>query len=256
MESYSFLEHSYIEWLTDRIESGYFKKKGERSRERLKLAAARNLETKGYHEMRVADITHDAGVSDGAFYVYFQDKRDVTLAVMKEFVELLEKSSENSTEKASQATSSAPFEMVRRQNLRYISVGRANAGLMRCILQITDQEAEFDRLVQKMNHDYYLRITKSALKKNEGEGWTEETVLFLAYSLGAMMDEVFRRLVIQPDKYLCAIVAEIAPSDAALADLLSIIWIRVLYPSAIVPEGLSRSAKELMSAIRSSDNAA
>ena len=61
--------------------------RGERARARLKAAALVVLEREGYHRMRIADVTREAGVAQGLFYHYFTDLKSLTLEVLTEFAQ-------------------------------------------------------------------------------------------------------------------------------------------------------------------------
>ena len=61
---------SFTAALRGRLQSDPPKRKGERSRERFKLATAEVLETVGFHAMRVADITDAAASSEGTLVTY------------------------------------------------------------------------------------------------------------------------------------------------------------------------------------------
>lgn len=58
--------------------------KGRTSRERLLSVATSLFAEKGYAGVRIADITEAAGLSPGAFYRYFKDRRDLMLALLQE----------------------------------------------------------------------------------------------------------------------------------------------------------------------------
>jgi AcrR family transcriptional regulator len=55
--------------------------KGERTRQRLIVAARKIFERDGYFDARVADIAAEAGVGHGTFYTYFTSKDDIFVAV-------------------------------------------------------------------------------------------------------------------------------------------------------------------------------
>ncbi len=59
--------------------------RGERARASLKEAALTVLERDGYHKMRIADVTGEAGVAQGLFYHYFKDLKSLTLEVLTDF---------------------------------------------------------------------------------------------------------------------------------------------------------------------------
>ena len=54
------------------------------TRERLVAAARESFANRGFASTRVADIVGLAGTSHGTFYTYFEDKRDVLLALTEE----------------------------------------------------------------------------------------------------------------------------------------------------------------------------
>ena len=60
--------------------------KGEQARKKLKRACLEVLERVGYHEMKVTDVTKEAGVASGLFYHYFKDLKSLTLEVLTDFV--------------------------------------------------------------------------------------------------------------------------------------------------------------------------
>lgn len=54
------------------------------------LAAARtSFAERGYHETTVEDITRAAGVAKGTFYLYFQEKREIFLAIIRDLLDTI-----------------------------------------------------------------------------------------------------------------------------------------------------------------------
>ena len=60
--------------------------RGEAARARLKEATGRVLERVGYRQMRVADVTREAGVATGLFHHYFPDLKTATIEVLRDFM--------------------------------------------------------------------------------------------------------------------------------------------------------------------------
>ena len=58
--------------------------KGRDSRRRLLSAATSLFTERGYAGVRITDITVAAGLSQGAFYRYFKDRRELMLALMQD----------------------------------------------------------------------------------------------------------------------------------------------------------------------------
>lgn len=54
------------------------------------MAAARTIfAERGYHETTVEDITRASGVAKGTFYLYFQEKREIFLAIIRELLDTI-----------------------------------------------------------------------------------------------------------------------------------------------------------------------
>lgn len=231
---------SFVDALALRLEENPPGRKGERTRERVKLATARMLEQLGYHAMRVLDITQEAGIADGLFYFYFKDKSEAALAVLSEFVEFIPPGGA-----AVGNASRTAFETIRETNCRFIRLARANAGLMRCMLQVVDEHPDYSALVQRVNRDWYMRVSRSVIRHYPDGAIDKDAVLLMIYALGSMMDELVRRLVIYPDKNLIKLTERAVPTDKALADALSVIWYRALYPCGQTPKSLRGAAAKL-----------
>jgi AcrR family transcriptional regulator len=226
---------SYIAHLEETLERHPPRQKGQRTRERLKIATARILEQKGYHAMRVADVTEEASVAEGSFYIYFRDKTDASLTVLSDLLEnFFALANRDQGERST-------FEAIRAANRRWISVCRANAGLMRCVLQLGDEEAEFGRLSQRTNRVWYDLVVQG-ISRRRGTS-SQGNTLLAVYMLGGMMDELVRRMIVYPDEGLTDLLARLKADDDAVADAASLVWLRVFYPSEPLPTKLSRPAR-------------
>ena len=230
---------SFIDHLEARLQTDPPKQKGQRTRERLKVATAKVLEQKGYHAMRVTDVTETAQVAEGSFYVYFKDKTDAALTVLTSLLEdffplHIDPPRERSA-----------FDSIRFANRQWIALCRVNPGLVRCILQLGDEAPEFARLAQATNRAWYRRVTASVMRHREG--LQDAPVMLMVTLLGAMMDELVRKLVVYPDPDFIELAAKMGADDAMIADAASVIWLRVLYPDAPPPADLSAKVAEATS---------
>ncbi|WP_461829779.1 TetR/AcrR family transcriptional regulator, partial [Aquifex sp.] len=59
------------------------------TRQRLLEAGKKLFAQKGYHKTTIEDITKEAGVSHGTFYVYFKSKKEFFLELLKQIRELI-----------------------------------------------------------------------------------------------------------------------------------------------------------------------
>lgn len=66
-------------------------KRGEKSRRKLLVAARKLFVERGYHDTRPQDISKEAGVGHGTFYLHFADKRECFISFVDEAQEELQK---------------------------------------------------------------------------------------------------------------------------------------------------------------------
>lgn len=228
---------SYIAYLEARLRDAPPKQKGQRTRERLKIATAKVLEQCGYHAMRVIDITQSAELAEGSFYVYFKDKTEATLEVLTALLEEFFDQHLRTPDRRS------PLEAVIHANRQWIAICRANAGLMRCILQVSDEEPEFARLGQRTNRKWHERVGQSLARHRVEDN--VDCAILTAYMLGSMMDEIVRKLVVYPDPEFEALLTGHGADDNAIADCASLMWLRVLYPEEALPRHIAPLANDL-----------
>lgn len=80
---------SHLHTLTWNAEHSDAPRKRQRTRARLLAATARVMAAKGYVDFRVCDITAEAWMSNGAFYVYFADREEAAREVLSGLVSRL-----------------------------------------------------------------------------------------------------------------------------------------------------------------------
>lgn len=227
---------SFVDYLETELRDAPPKQKGARTREGLKIATAKMMEAKGYHAMRVTDITEAAGVADGSFYIYFRDKKEASLATLSAFL------GEFVDQAAPPEAVGAPFDSIRAANRRWFSLCRANAGLMRCVFQLGDDDDDFAGLVQSTTLDTYLRISRNMPLGNSSVDPTAH--LMAIYFMGSMMDEIVRKLIVFPDREFHKLLPKTGADDA-IADAASLIWIRIFDSTVKPPTELAPLASDL-----------
>ena len=231
---------SFIDFLDHRLRTTPPRQKGLRTRERLRIATARVLDSKGYHALRVTDIAAEAGVAEGSFYVYFKDKTEAALDVLTELLE------EFLIQDVGLGTASeSPFAAIRHANRRWLAFCRANQGLMRGVLQVGDELPRFAKLVQQSNHHWYTHVAASVVKHHPAGSVSAEGALLASYLLGTMMDEIARKLIVYQDRKFVMLLASLRADDDALADAASVLWMRALYPGWPLEGDLPHAAELL-----------
>jgi Bacterial regulatory proteins, tetR family len=232
------VSNSFLTYLETRLAEQPRMSKGERTRERLRIATLQVLNERGYDEMRTLSITEQAGLSEGLFYVYFQSKVDITLDLLTEFFAKFVQLSDRGRQ------ASEPFEAIKIANRRWLHLAIENAGLMRCIFQAGNEVPEFAALISKANKTWNT-IAVNALKKHR-PGKRKSAMMLPVYMLCGMMDELVRKLVVYPDPELIALIEANGSDYDAVADVATVIWYRVLYVDDQVPEKMSNLTQQLM----------
>lgn len=74
--------------------------RGRQSRQRILDAAEKVFGEKGYFPASITDITREAGVAQGTFYVYFKSKRDVFVEVLESLGHLIRKATRAALDRA------------------------------------------------------------------------------------------------------------------------------------------------------------
>jgi TetR/AcrR family transcriptional repressor of nem operon len=214
---------SFRDWVESRQREAGLRRKGERTRDRIRLAAVELLNEVGYRDMKVSDVCDRAEVSPPVMYLYFQNKLALTEDVLRDFLENF------MTRSTSGSASRTPYEAIYDANLRWLASARANAGLLRCLLQVSDEVPELAELFARANHSWYARVAQSVTHRFPAAAPEQPAITLAVYALGGMMDELSRKLFAMRDPHLLALTDAVASSDEALARFLSVLWHRALY---------------------------
>lgn len=203
-------------------------RKGDRTRSSLKQAAVEMLNERGFRDMRVIDVCERAGVSKATFWVYFTDKMALTTELLKEFIEdIILKLGKGSRPRTA-------YEAIYDANFVWIANIRANPGLMRCLLQLSDEVPEFAQLHDEADAALIARFSAS-MKKRFGEkmnlGPHFEVTL---YALYGMMDSFTRSLISPHGSRLKDMVETAGFDDEQIAGFLSDLWFKALFGEQVV----------------------
>ena len=195
-------------------------KKGERTRNRIKISVAKLLNVISYSDLRVVDICNEAKIAPGTFYIYFENSSIVVEQVLSEFIDMY-------FEIISQIHSDDPFESIHLANMAYLENARTNPGLTRCVFGMRIDYPEFSKLHQEANSKLYSRIAKNVTKHVSG---TDYEVSYIAvHAMGSMMDEVAGRIAFNDGPYMGEIFGAEGVDDEGYCECLSVIWYRTLY---------------------------
>lgn len=209
----------YAQVLTAELEAAQDLKKSDRTRMRITAAAAQVLEEQGYHAMRVADACTIAEVSQGTFYLYFKNKNEVACAVLHDFnqrgLALL----------AEQGPSSSPWRSIHSTTLSIARIYSQNPGLMRSLWQIDDETPEFGEILRDANAVWIRTVAQSITRRCGVGAEGSQKALFMAYALGAMVDQFLISLFVTRDPH----VGELGLGVEQAAEMLSVMWFRAAF---------------------------
>jgi AcrR family transcriptional regulator len=183
----------------------------------------------GYREMKVADVCARAGITPPVLYLYFDTKTALTTDVLEEFLDRF-------IATAGTGSGQSAYQAIYQANLRWITLARANAGLMRCLLELSAEEPAFAKLFAKASDAWYRRIADSVIRRFPGAAADRPAITLAVHALGGMIDEVTRKLFSGRPTELTRLVGTVAPGNDALAHFLSVLWYRALY-AAEPPRG-------------------
>ncbi len=162
--------------------------RGEATRQRLLAAAEELFGTRGYHATSITDITRQAGVAQGTFYLYFPSKRAI-------FAELVRERSRALRHAIRQATAGLTdrLEIERVGFLTFFDFIRKHEGIYRIVNQ-----AEF--VDRRLFQWYYRHFAKgyaaglqAAMESGQIEPGHSEV---LAYCLMGIADFIGMRYVL------------------------------------------------------------
>ena len=200
-------------------------RKGERTRLRLLAATAALLQDEFVHTLRIGDICHSAGVSPGTFYLYFDDKMEVTVAMLTGFAQHVFDHLDSTARTAADLQDS-----IHATTLAYVREFAMNRGLFRALMQMTEASARIESVYQKLNHRWNMRTARAiARRRGCAEGPSEADIL-RAFALGGMVDEFLANVYVRRDPVL----VERLQSPEEVARLLAGLWLDAL------PEGCRR----------------
>jgi AcrR family transcriptional regulator len=196
--------------------------KGERTRERLIVAARKIFERDGYFEARVADIAGEAGVGHGTFYTYFTSKDDVFVAVAQLVTDAL-------FQAYTLPHGLGAVQRIHETNRRYVERYEENA----IMLGLLDQVAPTSPPLREMRlgiRRHFAERLEAAIARMNHLGKTAEPRLdpFAAgIALGSMVDQIC---------YQWFVMGEPFQRDVML-ETFDQIWIRALGLSGDDEEG-------------------
>jgi AcrR family transcriptional regulator len=193
--------------------------KGTRTRRALLDATQRLLERDGFHALKVSEIAPEAGLSPGIFYTYFEDKNQVALEVFREVV------AKDEAIIYAESGPADPFDAVLQHMRLYVQQMLSEGAMPKAILQMLDALPEARAIWHEYSSRIARRIASGLEKRAPGTVADEAARIIYAHAAQAMCDT----LLINMKSYKHADYQPIAGDMERIAQVLSIIWFRMLY---------------------------
>jgi AcrR family transcriptional regulator len=203
-------------------------KRGNATRDRIKLALTSLLKQRAFHQIRLEDIADLAGVRVSLIYHYFQSKEDITNEVLADLLGAF------SSDISSRAKELSPLEAIHIANVQMIELYSSNPGAMRCLVETQQGVASFSQMWRALTIDWNHRIAGSIARQFPGAFGSEADFLALAYALAGTVDNYLYEYFVIENEAL----RQVHPTQDALARFLTTIWHRALYLENPPPEFL------------------
>lgn len=207
-------------------------RRGRATRQKLKDALNRLLQNRAFHQIRLEDITREAGVRVSLFYHYFPSKIDITQEVLSELLDGFR------GDVGTRPRSDDLLAGIHYANQRMVALYSASPGAMRCLFEVHEESAPFASMWRDLTLDWNRRIATN-LQRQFPEVFADETsALSLAYALAGMVDN----FLIEYFVYRNPALRQAHATEEDVARFLSTLWYRALYlvnpPDAFL-DGLS-----------------
>ncbi|MEH6583801.1 MAG: TetR/AcrR family transcriptional regulator [Halioglobus sp.] len=195
--------------------------KGEKARAKLKAAALVVMEDVGYHKMRIGDVTAQAGVASGLFYHYFKDLKSLTQEVLEDFVavSLHVEDIEKNVPKGDW------YARMLAHNQLVVQAYDDKPGIMRCLLQLADEDAEFSQLLRRNFIQQLSWLTRQMPRLFPEAAMTEHQAMMVVYTLAGTGEMILRDYYINRE----AALIENALAVEEMAELITVVFYRGLF---------------------------
>jgi AcrR family transcriptional regulator len=201
--------------------AGALSARGERARAGLKEAALAVLERQGYHKMRIADVTTEAGVAQGLFYHYFTDLKSLTLEVLTDFA----MASNDPLEIEKNVARGDWYARIYAHNLVVVRSYAKRPGVMRCLLQMADEDEAFSGMLRENYRNQLMWLVDLMPKLFPDVRFKKHQALMVVYSLAGVGEGLIREYFINESKTLRA--ANLSLEQ--FAELLTTMFYRALF---------------------------
>jgi AcrR family transcriptional regulator len=195
--------------------------RGAQARARLKRAALVVMERLGYHKMRIADVTREAGVAQGLFYHYFSDLKTLTLEVLEDFINPATDLAtiERNVEKGDW------YGRIYAHNHLVVSSYANRPGVMRCLLQMADEDEQFSQRLRESYREQLMWLVDVMPRMFPAVAFKPGQALMIVYAVAGIGEGLLREYFVNQSATLRA--AGLSVDE--MTELLSTMFYRALF---------------------------
>ncbi|WP_246157329.1 TetR/AcrR family transcriptional regulator [Sneathiella litorea] len=222
MEKYSNIKtFSLTDFLVEHSQNVKGKRKRYRTRAKILMATALEMERVGFENMTVDGIVETVDMARGTFYLYFENRAEAAKAVIRRYEALRRRI------RPRNSTAPSIYEKILEYNLYYIGVYARNAGLL-AGREMLMREAPEQNLRRDQMDDRWARVvmrdlyTRNCITKEDLENPATKLMVRTAIS---MADDLLRETFV----YKSPSMAEFAKDEKLVAEVVSLAWYRILY---------------------------
>jgi AcrR family transcriptional regulator len=195
--------------------------KGEKARAKIKAAALAVMEEVGYHRMRTTDVTASAGVASGLFYHYFKDLKSLTREVLEDFVaaSLRVEDIERDVPKGDW------YGRMYAHNRLVVQAYAERPGIMRCLLQLADEDEEFSLLLRKNFIHQLSWLTRQMPRLFPQAQLSEHQAMMVVYARAGTGETILRDYFVNREAVLVGSELDVDQ----MTELITVIFYRGLF---------------------------
>lgn len=155
--------------------------RGRQSRQRIVDAAERVFGEKGYFPASIADITREAGVAQGTFYLYFTSKREVFIEVLAGLAYLI-----RTVTREALGAGQGRLEEERRGFAAFFALVNEHPHLYRIVRQAEFVEDSLRIYYESIVPGYVARL-RAAMEREEVRRLDAETLAYCLLGIGDLV---------------------------------------------------------------------
>ncbi len=207
--------------LNERAQSRRGVPKRMRTRAKLLAATAEELERVGYEALTVDGIVETAGAARGTFYLYFENRNEAAVAVLRAYKALLR------VMRPRGGPALHPFDSIHRFNRYYVQCYVRNVNVLAAREPLMRERPDLADARDSLNHRWAKVVLRDlCVRSGAAPDLLHNPMALLAVrSVLAMADELLRELYVHRSRHL----VDVVDNPDQVIEVMSFMWYRALF---------------------------